>query len=205
LPNSKVPKFFEIASNAAYHRARERNSILTEKAMSTLWRFLKVFTLGTWVGSMIFFGMSAGVLFTTLKNPDDAGSIVAILIWQLHILGIVAALIYLIVAIIAARSWKGLVRPASILVALMLLATLVSQLWIMPTMDHLRQQMGSYASTAANNPLRVQFDHLHVISVRLEGGILIAGVIALFLTVWQRFAYPPPLPPAVSTPVAASK
>jgi hypothetical protein len=71
-------------------------------------------------------------------------------------------------------------------------------------MDHLRQQMGSYASTAANNPLRMQFDHLHVISVRLEGGVLILGVIALFLTVWQRFSSPP-LPGVAATPVAANK
>ncbi|HKV27518.1 MAG TPA: DUF4149 domain-containing protein [Candidatus Acidoferrales bacterium] len=170
--------------------------------MTTVWRFLKVFTLGTWVGSMVFFGMAAGVLFTTLKTPDEAGSVVAILIWQLHILGVIAALIYLIVALAAARSWKGLVQPASILVELMLLTTLVSQLWIVPTMDHLRQQMGSYASTAVNNPLRVQFDHLHVISVRLEGGVLIAGVIALFLTVWQRFSPPPHV---ASAQVAASK
>ena len=168
--------------------------------MTTLWRFLKVFTLGTWVGSMIFFGMEAGVLFTTLKSTDDAGNVVAILILQLHVLGIIAALIYLVVALASARSWKGLARPASILVELMLLVTLVSQLWITPTMDHLRQQMGSYASTAANNPLRMQFDHLHVISVRLEGGVLILGVIALFLTVWQRFSPPLPRTPAVTPP-----
>lgn len=172
--------------------------------MSTLWRFLKVFTLGTWVGSMIFFGMVAGVLFTTLKSPDDAGNIVAILILQLHVLGIIAALIYLVVALASARSWKGLVQPASILVELMLLVTLVSQLWITPTMDHLRQQMGSYANTAANNPLRMQFDHLHVLSVRLEGGVLILGVIALFLTVWQRLSLPP-APRAAAVPVAANK
>ena len=168
--------------------------------MTTVWRFLKVFTLGTWVGSMIFFGFVAGTLFSQLKNPDDAGNIVAILLWGLHILGIVAAIVYLVVALISARSWKGLVQPASILVELMLLVTLVSQLWIMPTMDHLRQQMGSYASTAANNPLRMQFDHLHVISVRLEGGVLILGVIALLLTVWQRIPRPLPGAPAVTPP-----
>ena len=153
--------------------------------MTTTWRFLKVFTLGTWVGSMIFFDFVAGVLFSQLKNPDDAGNIVAILLWGLHMLGIVAAIIYLGVVLIAARSWKGLVQPASILAGLMLMVTLVSQLWIMPTMDHLRQQMGSYASTAASSPLRQQFDGLHVLSVRLETGVLIAGVVALFLTVWQ--------------------
>jgi Domain of unknown function (DUF4149) len=158
--------------------------------MTTVWRFLKVFTLGTWVGSEIFFGFVAGVLFTTLKNPDQAGNIVALLIWRLHILGIIAAVIYLSVALIAARSWRGLVRPASILVELMLLATLFAQLWIVPTMQNLRNQMGSYMNTAANNPLRQQFDHLHVISVRLEAAVLVAGIVALFLTVWQRSRIP---------------
>lgn len=158
--------------------------------MTTIWRFLKVFTLGTWVGSMIFFGFVAGVLFSQLKNPDDAGNIVAILLWGLHILGIVAALVYLAVALLAERSWKALVRPASILVGLMLLVTLASQLWIMPTMDHLRQQMGSYAATAPTSPLRQHFDQLHVASVRLETSVLIAGVVAWFLTVWQRAAGP---------------
>jgi hypothetical protein len=154
--------------------------------MTTVWRFLKVFTLGTWVGSMIFFGFVAGVLFTTLKSADEAGNIVGLLIWRLHLLGIIAAVIYIIVALIAVRSWRGFVQPASILVELMLLATLFSQLWIVPTMGNLRTQMGSYMNTAASSPLKQQFDHLHVISVRLEGAILIAGIVALFLTVWQR-------------------
>jgi polyferredoxin len=158
--------------------------------MTTVWRFLKVFTLGTWVGSMIFFGFVAGVLFSQLKNIDEAGNIVAVLILQLHLLGIIAAVIYLAVALIAARSWRGLVTPAAILVELMLLVTLVSQLWIMPTMQNLRTQMGSYMNTAANNPLRQQFDHLHVISVRLEAAVLVAGIVALFLTVWQRSRTP---------------
>lgn len=154
--------------------------------MTTVWRFLKVFTLGTWVGSMIFFGFVAGVLFTTLSSPDQAGNIVALLIWRLHILGIICAVIYIIVALVAARSWRGFVQPASILVELMLLATLFSQLWVVQTMQNLRTQMGSYANTAASSPLKQQFDHLHVLSVRLEGCVLIAGIVALFLTVWQR-------------------
>ncbi|MFZ0641410.1 MAG: DUF4149 domain-containing protein [Candidatus Acidiferrales bacterium] len=169
--------------------------------MITVWRFLKVFTLGTWVGSMIFFGFVAGVLFTTLKSPDEAGNIVALLIWRLHVLGIIAAVIYVIVALAAVRSWRGFVQPASILVELMLLATLFSQLWIVPTMQNLRAQMGSYMNTAASSPLRQQFDHLHVVSVRLEGCVLIAGIVALFLTVWQRVQRP--YAPAPTASVAA--
>jgi hypothetical protein len=161
--------------------------------MTTVWRFLKVFTLGTWVGSMIFFGFVAGVLFTTLKNPDDAGNIVGILIPRLHLLGVIAAVVYILVALIAARSWTGFVQPATILVELMLLATLFAQLWIVPTMENLRTQMGSYMNTAASSPLRQQFDRLHVLSTRLEGSVLIAGIVALFLTVWQvgRRSYAP--------------
>jgi hypothetical protein len=165
--------------------------------MITVWRFLKVFTLGTWLGSMIFFGFVAGVLFTTLSSQDQAGNVVAVLIVQLHLLGIVAAVVYILVALMAARSWRGFVQPASILVELMLLATLFSQLWIVPTMQNLRTQMGSYANTAASSPLRQQFDHLHVLSVRLEGCVLIAGIVALFLTVWQRVQAP--LAPAVAS------
>lgn len=165
--------------------------------MTTIWRFLKVFTLGTWLGGMIFFGFVAGVLFSQLKSIDEAGNIVGILLWGLHIFGIVAAIVFLIVSLVAARSWRGLFQPASILVELMLLVTLISQVWIMPTMDHLRAQMGSYMNTPANNPLRLQFDHLHVLSVRLETGVLILGIIALIFAVAQK-------PPRLSSADVAS-
>lgn len=152
---------------------------------------------------MIFFGFVAGVLFTTLSSPDQAGNIVSLLIWRLHLLGIIAAVVYIIVALLAARSWRGFVQPASILVELMLLATLFSQLWLVQTMQNLRTQMGSYANTAATSPLKQQFDHLHVISVDLELAILIAGIIALFLTVWQRVQRPPAHVTGTTAPPAA--
>jgi hypothetical protein len=168
--------------------------------MTTVWRFLKVFTLGTWIGSMIFFGFVAGVLFSTLKSPDEAGNIVGILIPRLHLLGVIAAVVYILVALIAARSWRGFLQPATVLVELMLLATLFAQLWIVPTMENLRAQMGSYMNTAASSPLRQQFDRLHVLSTRLEGCVLIAGIVALFLTVWRRpYTYQAPVATTAST------
>jgi uncharacterized membrane protein len=152
--------------------------------MTTIARFLKVFALGTWLGGMIFFDFFVAVaLFSTLKDMDQAGTIVGLLLWRLHILGIIAAIVFLAFAAIESKSWRGLVKPASILVELMLLLTLVAQIWIGPAMDNLRLQMGSYASEAANNPLRMEFDHLHVISVRLEGFVLLIGIVALIFTV----------------------
>jgi hypothetical protein len=46
--------------------------------------------------------------------------------------------------------------------------------------------MGSIEATAASDPHRVQFDRLHTASVDIEGGILVAGLIALFLTLREK-------------------
>lgn len=155
--------------------------------MTTIMRFLKVFTLGTWIGCMVFFGfVEAPVLFSKLTNLDTAGAIVGLSLAKLHLFGVIAAVVFLLAAMVEDRSARGLARVASLGVLAMLILTLVSQLWLMPEMDALRAQMGSYMATAANNPLRIEFDHLHRLSVRLEGAILILGLVSLFLTVAQK-------------------
>lgn len=140
--------------------------------------------LGGWIGAILYFAAVVTVAaFAVLPNQDLAGSIVGRTIGGLHDFGIAAAIIYLIAAVLLRRSPKGFARPAAIGVELMLLLTLVSQELVIPRMDVLRARMGSVAATAATNPLRVQFDRLHGISVDLEVAILVIGLVALFLTV----------------------
>jgi len=98
-------------------------------------------------------------------------------------LGVVAALLYLFASVALAQSFKGLVRPAAIGVVLMLLLTVASQRLVTPKLAALRTQMGSVASTPVNDPLRVEFNRLHKMSVNLEGSVLLIGFAALFLTV----------------------
>ncbi|MGA6956196.1 MAG: hypothetical protein WBY73_13855, partial [Candidatus Acidiferrales bacterium] len=50
-------------------------------------------------------------------------------------------------------------------------------------MSALRRQMVSVVATPPDNPLRVEFDRLHGVSVRLEGAVLLIGLVAFFLTV----------------------
>ena len=102
---------------------------------------------------------------------------------RLHTLGVVAALLYLFASVGLAESFKGLVRPAAIGVALMLVLTVTSQNFVMRKMVALRTEMGSVMATPAADPLRVEFDRLHGISVKLEGAVLLIGFAALFLTV----------------------
>ena len=152
--------------------------------MSSTLRFLQVFALGTWVGSIIYFSsVVAQAAFRVLSSADEAGRLVGFTISGLHHLGVIAAVVYLLASLALARSFRALARPASIGVILMLLLTLGSQRIAIPRMDALRARMGSVEQTPASNPLRAEFDRLHGISVDLEGGVLLIGLAALFLTV----------------------
>jgi hypothetical protein len=91
--------------------------------------------------------------------------------------------LYLFASVALAQSFKALVRPAAMGVVLMLLLTLASQRLVTPKLAALRMRMGSVALTPLNDPLRVEFESLHRISVNLEGSVLLIGFAALFLTV----------------------
>jgi Domain of unknown function (DUF4149) len=152
--------------------------------MKTILRFLQMLALGGWIGAILYFAAVVTVgAFAVLPSQDLAGSIVGFTIGGLHEFGIAAAVIYMIAAILLRRSPKAFARPAAIGVELMLVLTLVSQRLVIPRMDALRAQMGSVAATTATNPLRVQFDRLHGISVDLELAILLIGLAALYLAV----------------------
>lgn len=160
--------------------------------MKRFLRFLQMLALGGWIGAIVYFAAVVTVgAFAVLPNQDLAGAIVGYTIGGLHDFGIIAAAIYLVAAIALARSLAAVARPAAIGVEVMLALTLISQRIVIPRMDTLRAQMGSVQATAAANPLRVQFDRLHGISVDLEVAILLIGFVALFLTVRDAMAVKP--------------
>jgi hypothetical protein len=111
------------------------------------------------------------------------GAFVGTALGGLHYLGVIAAVLYLIATVWLGRSASAMVKPAALAVVLMLLLTLASQKVVIPRMYALRAQMGSVDATPASNPLRAEFDRLHNISVQLESGVLLVGLVALFLTV----------------------
>jgi hypothetical protein len=156
-------------------------------AMTNILRFVQVFALGAWVGSIFYFSAAvAPGAFRVLSNQDQAGTLVQFTLGRLHTLGVVAGLLYLFASIGLAQSFKGLVRPAAIGVVLMIVLTITSQNFVMRRMLALRTEMGSVMATPASNPLRAEFDRLHGISVKLEGAVLLIGFAALFLTVREK-------------------
>jgi hypothetical protein len=152
--------------------------------MNNFLRFLQVFALGTWVGSILYFSavVTQGA-FRVLPTMDDAGRLVGFTLSGLHWLGVIAAVVYLAATLVLERSAKALARPAAAGVILMLLLTLVSQRMVIPRMDVLRAQMGSVMATPPGSPLRAEFDRLHNVSVYLESAVLLLGIASLFFIV----------------------
>jgi hypothetical protein len=64
----------------------------------------------------------------------------------------------------------------------MLALTLFSQYWIISRMDTLRAKVSDFAAVALNDPIRMQFDALHAWSTRVEGAVLLLGLVAIYMT-----------------------
>jgi uncharacterized protein DUF4149 len=151
--------------------------------LATTLRFLQFFSLGTWVGNILYFSfVVAPGAFSVLPSRDMAGAVVNYSLARLHLIGIVAGVIYLVATAVAGKSLAALAEPAAILVFVMVVFTMASQYGVIPRMEALRLQMGSVDATAAGNPLRVAFDRLHQYSVWLEIAVLLSGLVALFLS-----------------------
>ncbi len=154
--------------------------------MASTFRFLQYFSLGTWVGSIVYFIVFTQGIFPVVNNNDLTGLLVGYALGRLHVMGIVAGVVYLLSTLAAEKSVGGLVQPAALLVFLMLVLTMISQYGVIARMDLLKVQMGSVSATPPESALRVAFDRLHAYSVRLESAVLVSGLVALFLTARQK-------------------
>ena len=154
--------------------------------MASTFRFLQYFSLGAWVGSIVYFIVFTQGIFPVVNNNDLTGLLVGYALGRLHVMGIVAGVVSLLSTAAAEKSVGSLVQPAALLVFVMLVLTMVSQYGVIARMDVLKLQMGSVSATPADNPLRIAFDRLHMYSVRLESAVLLSGLVALFLTARQK-------------------
>jgi hypothetical protein len=153
-------------------------------------RFLMLLSLIVWVGGLIFFPVVAGTAFSVLPSAHLAGLVVRRSLVVLHWMGLVSGAVFLVSSLLYNRLTTGAVHifaPRHVLICLMLALTLISQFGIIPRMDTLRASLekigpGEIASVPADNTLRMQFNFLHAWSTRIEGGILLLGLLAAYLS-----------------------
>ncbi len=149
-------------------------------------RFVMVLSLVVWIGGLIFFAfVLAPTAFSVLPNTHLAGNVVGRALGKLHWIAIFSGIIFLLSSLLYSRITDGTAHVFAmrhVLICLMLALTLFSQFWIIPRMDTLRAAVSDFAAVPLTDPARVQFDALHVWSTRVEGAVLLLGLIAVYLT-----------------------
>jgi uncharacterized membrane protein len=152
--------------------------------MQTFLRAVEFITLSLWLGSDAFlsFVVAPGA-FAILGNRDAAGLIVGYSLSRLHFVGISLGLIFLVARFIRTHDFASFTTVAALGIVLMVVLTAFSQFTVSSRMEHLKRQMGSVQNTPENDPLRVEFNRLHHISVAYETAVLLLGFASMFLLV----------------------
>jgi len=152
--------------------------------MSTFLRTVEFLALSLWLGSDVFlsFVVAPGA-FRILASRDQAGAMVGYGLWWMHMIGVVCGVVLLVARVARVRSLPALISPVVLCVVLMTGLTVVSQHAVSPKMAALRVQMGSIEATAEGSPLLAEFARLHRISVSLESGVLLAGLLGMYFMV----------------------
>jgi uncharacterized membrane protein len=152
-------------------------------------RFLMLLSLVVWIGGLIFFAfVLAPTAFSVLPTTHLAGNVVGRALSKLHWIAIVSGTVFLISSLLYSRITDGTAHVFAVrhvLLCAMLALTLISQFGIMPRMDTLRASLGDVRSAPVDSPDRMQFDSLHVWSTRVEGAVLLLGLVVAYLTAQQ--------------------
>jgi hypothetical protein len=154
--------------------------------MLTAMRYLMVLSLAVWVGGIIFFAFTVAPVAFTVLPGSQAGLVVGPSLSRLHFAGIIAGVVFLGAAAAAARQVTGSAQWGSRrtwLIVAMLAMTLVSQFAITPRIRDVRRRILDQTGTFDQGSERRAFDRLHRLSVLLESGVLILGLIAIYPTV----------------------
>ena len=145
-------------------------------------------SLVVWLGGLIFLAfVEAPTAFTPglLPSRHMAGSIVGRSLDLLHYMAIVSGIVFLVASMIYSRMTAGTTKPLAarhVLIVVMLLLTLISQYAISPKMHAIRAEVGVIDNVPLDNPLRREFDRLHIWSEKFEEAVLLLGMVALYAT-----------------------
>src|ERR1700758_2510052 len=149
-------------------------------------RFLMFLSLTVWIGGIIFLSfVEAPTAFGVLPSRHLAGTVVGHSLGILHWMGLFSGVVFLGCSLLLSSLTTGSAKALAlrnVLVCGMLLLTAVSQFGVSPKMAALRAQFGDIDTVPPTDPGRMQFDSLHVWSVRLEVAVLLMGLAALYMT-----------------------
>lgn len=148
-------------------------------------RYVYVLLLAIWLGSVIFLSfVLAPTAFSVLPTRELAGRLVGATLKRFYTLSYVVLTLMLICGIVLSKARANPLRhflSTNVLIILVLLVTVCTATLVSKKMEDLRTQMGSIDSVPPNDPLRIEFNRLHKVSVLLTGTSLLFGLVQLFI------------------------
>ncbi len=152
--------------------------------MKLTFRALRLISLALWVGGIVFFLAVASVAFRTMPDTHLAGLVVRGSLLALHRIGLFAGTMYLFftLALLTTHDSHPARAVEIALIVSMMALTLYLQQSVIPRMETDRLTLGGdVQATAPDLPAHRRFDRLHTLSTRLEGAILLEGLVLLCL------------------------
>ena len=141
-----------------------------------------------WLGGVLFFPIVAASAFSSIQDTHAAGTIVAKCLRFLHYEGLFSGAVIIILLLVAQvlKAVPRTVAPAVVITLIMLALTAFSQFSIIPRMENYRIAAGgAIDAVSPHNPNRIAFNKLHNTSVHVEEGVLLAGLVLVFLVAWN--------------------
>jgi hypothetical protein len=152
--------------------------------MKTFVRALLWLLVVLWLGGVMFFPIVAATAFGTISDTHVAGTIVAKCLRILHYEGLFAGSL-IVLLLLVAQAVRALPRSAAapvVVTLLMLGLTAFSQFSVIPKMEGYRIAAGgAIDAVPADDPNRVAFNKLHVVSEKVEEGVLAGGIVLVAL------------------------
>jgi Domain of unknown function (DUF4149) len=155
--------------------------------MQTVLRALRLLVMVLWVGGLCFFAfVVAPTAFHSLASAHEAGLVVGGTLRVLHKIGLVGGVVF---CLATAWLWLWAEVPARVGFAIQVALTIVmlgvtsySQFHLLPAMEVDRALAGGEVETASlDNPGRIDFERLHMLSERLQGIVLFCGLGVVYL------------------------
>jgi uncharacterized protein DUF4149 len=155
--------------------------------MPFLLRAIRLLTIVIWVGGLIFFAfVEAQVAFHIMGTAPPFGALIAGSIGALNQMGQICGLLFALSTLVlcsrAGTTGRKLLLAQALLVFLMMAATAVVQLRIVPAMERDRIAAGGEIDSAPpDNPARSDFNSMHTLSEEVEGTVLLLGLATVIL------------------------
>lgn len=155
---------------------------------------IRLLLLSIWLGAAVFFIAVAQSAFAVLPQRELAGAVVGRSLSVLNYGGIAIGVVLLLTSFLIGRNankfWKWAERFLLLLIAA---ACAVSQFVIGLMIMSVRGQMGGRPidEIPADDPLRAQFNNLHMWSEWVLMAAMGAALIAFFIIANRKFGAPP--------------